>query len=140
MTIINAENTVLGRLASIASERLLRGESIQIINAEKAIITGSRTDVLKRFEHRINLRVKGNPEKGPKLSRRADLLLRRSIRGMLPYKAQRGRAAMKRLKVYIGFPKEFNSAQIETIESIKFKGSKKFVELGEISKLMGARF
>ncbi|MDO8538618.1 MAG: 50S ribosomal protein L13 [archaeon] len=139
MVIIDAENTILGRLASNVSERLLKGETIHIVNAEKAIITGSKVEILKRYEHKINLRVKGNPHKGPKLSRRADLLVRRSIRGMLPYKASRGRSALKRLRVYIGFPKEFQKAEIEAIESIKFKGSKKFVEIGEISKLLGMK-
>jgi len=139
MAVINGEELILGRLASIVSERLLKGESIQIVNAQKLVITGSKTDVLKRFETKINLRVKGNPEKGPKMSRRTDLFVKRSIRGMLPYKSKRGKDAMKRLRVFTGIPKNLAAIKAENIEKIKHKGSKKFLYVEEISKLLGAQ-
>ena len=38
MTVIDATNHVLGRLASIVAERALQGENIDIVNVEKAVI------------------------------------------------------------------------------------------------------
>ena len=40
--IINGEDQILGRLASIVSKKLLEGENIVIVNAEKIVISGSK--------------------------------------------------------------------------------------------------
>ena len=48
VTIIDGEGLVLGRLASTVSKRLLNGEEITIVNAEKIIISGNK-DYLKKM-------------------------------------------------------------------------------------------
>ena len=40
-TIIDATDLVLGRMANQVAKRLLQGEEIQIVNAEKAIVSGT---------------------------------------------------------------------------------------------------
>jgi large subunit ribosomal protein L13 len=42
MKIINAEDTILGRLASYIAKEALKGESFIILNCEKAIISGRK--------------------------------------------------------------------------------------------------
>ena len=44
----------------------------------------------------------GVPRKGPFLPRVADRFVRKKIRGMLPYKTPRGRAAFERIMCFIG--------------------------------------
>ena len=49
MVVINAENAVVGRLASYVAKMALQGEEVIVVNAEKGIITGSREYVLKKY-------------------------------------------------------------------------------------------
>ncbi len=40
-TVVDASGLILGRAASVIAKRLLNGESIVVVNAEKAVVTGS---------------------------------------------------------------------------------------------------
>src|SRR5437867_2632118 len=42
MPVLDATDQVLGRFASIVAKRLLKGEEIDVVNAEKALVTGGR--------------------------------------------------------------------------------------------------
>jgi large subunit ribosomal protein L13 len=136
MNVISAENLVLGRLASNVAKRLLKGEEIIIVNAEKTIITGSRDSILKDYRERRKL---VHPRKGPYYPKSPDRILKRSVRGMIPYKKSSGKEAFKRLKVYQGVPKELSGKEIQTIESAQAAGTVKYITLGEVSKLLGSK-
>lgn len=128
--IINAEGLVAGRLASVVAKRLLRGERVIIVNAEKAIIVGKKKEIIERFKRRLEWKTYYNPEKrGPKIPKRPDLILKRMIRGMLPWKTPRGKEAFKRLRVYIGIPEEFEKANFEDIPEAR----KEFIKLEAIT-------
>ncbi len=116
--VYDAKDKVLGRLASTVAKELLNGKSVAVINAEKAFISGNKLMIAARYKVRLRLQEKENPEHSPYWSRRPDMLVRRIIRGMLPYhKKPSGKAAYKRLRVYSGVPKELNghkAIQVET--------------------------
>ncbi|MBC7129947.1 50S ribosomal protein L13 [Candidatus Bathyarchaeota archaeon] len=134
-TIINADGLILGRMASIIAKRLLNGEKIIVVNAEKAIISGKKKS--KVLEAKEFLEV-GHPRKGPIHYRRPDRIIRRTIRGMLPYKQPKGKQAFKRLKVFLGVPEEFRNLKMETLEEAhakKLKGP--YFTLGEFAKEIG---
>ena len=138
MILVNGENVVMGRLASFVAKKAIEGEQVTVVNAEKAIITGSKEDAMKKLKVKLSLGGKGNPEKGPKFSRMPDQILRRSVRGMLPWKSTRGKEAYRKVHVYIGIPEEFDGKKFEEVPS---KGeSRKSVELGAICKLLGAKW
>jgi ribosomal protein uL13 len=86
------------------------------------------------------MKAKGNPAKGPKHERMPDKMLRRAIRGMLPHKKAKGREAFKKIKVFIGIPEEYANAKLTEVTEAEFKGAKKYCTLGEISKLLGAKW
>ncbi|RJS84717.1 50S ribosomal protein L13 [Candidatus Bathyarchaeota archaeon] len=111
-TIINADGLILGRMASHVAKRLLNGEKVIIVNAEKAIISGKRLSILR--EKHDSLQV-GHYRKGPLHPRRPDRIVKRVIRGMLPRKKPRGKEALKRLRVYIGIPKNYEGKEMEKI-------------------------
>ena len=139
--IINGEGHVLGRLASVTSKSLLNGEEVIILNAEKIIITGSKDWAYAKYKQRVDRASISNPrDLGPKYPRRPDDIFRRTVRGMLPYKKSKGRSAYKGLKAYVGIPEEFADAEIENVPEAQFNNLKKGIELGEISKLLGATF
>jgi len=131
--IVDAEGAILGRLSSRVAKMLLKGEDIIIINAEKAVVSGNPKAVIKRFVER---RERGYPSKGPFYPRYPDRILRRAVRGMLPYKKDRGRKAFKRLRVYINNPKNLKGEKIsKTSEQLRIK----YITLEEISKELGAK-
>jgi len=138
-TIIDASGHVVGRLASQVAKRLLNGEKIVIVNAEKAVIIGSRKSIIDKYMKKLEWRTYYNPEKrGPKIPRRPDTILKRSIRGMIPYKKTRGREALKRLKVYIGIPEKYSKSLFITLDVAKKDLEKyDYITLGELSKAIG---
>ena len=44
VTVIDGDGLLLGRLASMVARRAMSGEEIAIVNAEKAVISGSRAE------------------------------------------------------------------------------------------------
>lgn len=137
--IVDATGLVMGRLASVAASRLLAGEEINIVNAEKAIITGNREGIYADYGHS---RTRGSRERGPYFPRRPEMILKRTVRGMLPYKLKRGRDAMSRLRVYVGVPREFKGMQFEQPEGAKMRlvSNNRYIELGDLSRRLGANF
>jgi large subunit ribosomal protein L13 len=134
MTIINAEDCVAGRLASFVAKRILKGEDIVVINAEKAMVTGNPKAIEKFFWEKIS---RGDPYHGPFYPKKPENILRRIIRGMLPFKKPRGRNAYRLLKVYRSVPDEFENMESEVIGKAKSKSECKFVYLKDISKKFG---
>ena len=137
VTIINAQGLILGRMASVVAKRLLLGEEIIITNADKCIIIGSKSRIIRDYKAKRKLT---HARKGPKFPRLPDRILKRTIRGMLPYQQPRGRTVYKKLRVYIGVPKEYQNKKAQTIDQAKNVTNEKFLELGEISKYLGASF
>jgi large subunit ribosomal protein L13 len=139
--IIDGEGLILGRLASIVSKKLLDGEEITILNAEKIIISGTKDWAYARYKQRIDRASISNPRRmGPKYPRRPDDIFRRTVRGMLPYKQAKGRDAYKSLKVYLGVPQNFEGQELMQPEEAVPRNVAKSVELGKISQLLGAKF
>jgi len=128
--VIDGKNAVLGRLASYAAKESLKGEEIVILNCDKVIITGNKKDIEKKFEEKRK-RI-GSGQKGPKHSRTSERIVKRCIRGMIPdHRKGRGKEIYKKIKCYIGIPKEFQ--EVEKISSGKERPIK-FIELKKISK------
>lgn len=117
MNIIDAENVVLGRMSTKVAKMLLQGKEVSVVNAEKAIMSGEPSMVAEKYKRRRLQKDKANPEHSPNWPRRPDMLVKRIIRGMLPYKYPRGRAAFKRLRVYMGVPPELSLSKALKIDS-----------------------
>jgi len=136
--IIDANNAILGRLAAYAAKRSLMGATIRIINAEKAVVSGTpKTTVTEaKREHRM-----GVPRKGPYHFRMPDRHVRRVIRGMLPYKTPHGRAAYARVRCYIGVPIELQGQKAVTApgaDASKLPNMKR-VTVGRICEELGGK-
>lgn len=132
-TIVNAENSIIGRLSSIIAKRLLNGENIIIVNADKGLISGKGDFIAAKYLRRWRIKTKSNPLKGPFHPREADKILKRTIRGMLPYHKSRGKEAYHRLVVYKDFPEKFRGNQIEIIpETQKTNPKASYISLGKL--------
>ena len=134
VAIIDAEGAVLGRFCTAVAKRLLNGEEIVVVNSEKAIVTGKKSMLKARYKHEREV---GTYRKGPFFPRMPDRIMKRTIRGMIPYQTSHGRTAFKRLKCYMGVPKEFEGKKSETIKEAK-KQPVDYMTIEELSKFLGA--
>jgi large subunit ribosomal protein L13 len=137
-TVIDASNLILGRLSSIIAKKLLEGEKIIIINAEKAVISGSRRQIIDSYKLRTNKRTITSPWKGPFHYKRPDRIVKRTIRGMLPFKMSKGREAYRRLVVHIGVPDGIKEDSIKRLENAdKSLLKERYITIKELAKELG---
>ncbi|MDP6642027.1 MAG: 50S ribosomal protein L13 [Candidatus Nanoarchaeia archaeon] len=135
--IINAENLILGRFSTIVAKKALMGEAIDVVNVEKAVIVGTKENILDKYKTR---RERGETLHGPYFPRTPDRLVRRTIRGMLPYKQEKGRLAFKRIKCYVGIPEDLKDKKIETLDKAKLSPQKmKFLTIKQLTSYLGAK-
>jgi large subunit ribosomal protein L13 len=109
--IVNGEGLILGRMCSSIAKRVLNGEQIIIVNAEKVVISGKRKSKVAEAKEFLEV---GAPERGPFHSRRPDRIVRKTVRGMLPWRQPKGKSAYKRVKVFIGIPRDLENQSMET--------------------------
>jgi large subunit ribosomal protein L13 len=138
VTIIDGKNAVLGRLASIVAERIMDGEEIVVVNSESIVITGERDAVFADYKAKVD-RGECKSRKGPFYPRRADLLFKRAVRGMIPWMTTSGRDAYRRLHVFVGVPKQFADSEIAVEEQAMKKITGKYTTLGAVAKFLGSK-
>jgi large subunit ribosomal protein L13 len=133
--IINAEGLILGRMASKVAKKLLNGEEVIIVNAEKSVLSGKRKSKVAEAKQFLEV---GAPERGPFHYKSPDRILRKTVRGMLPFKQPKGKSAYKRLKVFMGVPDELRDKKMDTLteaQAVKLKGP--HFSLAELAKEVG---
>jgi large subunit ribosomal protein L13 len=133
--LVNADGLILGRMASKVAKCLLNGEEVTILNAEKAILSGKRKSKVAEAKEFLEV---GAPERGPFHYRRPDKIVRKTVRGMVPFKQPKGKNAFKRLKVFMGIPKDFQDLQLVTLDeakATKLKGP--HMTLAELAREIG---
>ncbi|MDR0303541.1 MAG: 50S ribosomal protein L13 [Chitinispirillales bacterium] len=111
--VVDAENVVLGRLASKLAYILMgknkvnyspnqdHGDYVIVINAEKVALTGNKEETKTYFRHS---RYPGGEKIRPyKVQRELDasVIIKKAVHGMLPKNA-RGKAIERKLFVYAG--------------------------------------
>ena len=131
--VVDARDCILGRVASEVAQKALAGESVAIVNAEHAVITGSDEDVMSVYRKRVDV----GSDRGPYYPKRPDRLFKRAVRGMLPYKKPKGRDALERVRVYVGNPYDEDGEVLEGT-SLDRLSNIKFISLGEVSEKLGA--
>ncbi|MBX0294493.1 50S ribosomal protein L13 [Haloarcula nitratireducens] len=131
--VVDARDCIMGRVASEVAEKAMNGDSVAVVNAERAVITGREEQIVEKYQKRVSI---GN-DNGYFYPKRPDGILKRSIRGMLPHKKTRGREAFENVRVYVGNPHDEDGEIVEGT-SLDRLSNIKFVSLGEISEQLGA--
>ena len=134
-TLINAEGLIVGRMASQVAKKLLNGEKVIIVNAEKAVISGKKKSKVAEAKEFLEV---GAPMRGPFHYRRPDRILRKTVRGMLPFKQPKGKTAFKKLKVFMSVPEDLRDQPMITVKeanAAKLKGP--HFTLAELAKEIG---
>ncbi len=139
MKVYDGKEMILGRLAALAAKDALQGEEVRVVNCESVLISGKKVNTFQQQKERYGRR--GYPLKAPTLSRVPDRFVRRTIRGMLPWRQARGREVYKHVMCYVGVPAEFAGEQL--IKPKKALGSKlptlNYVTVREVCKHLGGK-
>jgi large subunit ribosomal protein L13 len=133
MAVIDGKNLILGRMGTEIAKRALLGEKIDIVNCEEVIITGDKKEIIQRYKEKV---ARGNPQKGPFFQKRPDKFVRRAIRGMIPYKQEKGKKAFKNIMCYLGVPEELAEKKPESLDNAKITKGKilKYITVGNLCK------
>lgn len=135
VALVDADGLILGRMASKVAKRLLNGEEVIVVNAEKSVLSGKKKSKVAEAKQFLEV---GAPERGPFHYRRPDRIVRKTIQGMLPIKQPKGKTAFKRLKVFMGVPEDFKGQKTDTFaeaQAAKLKGP--HFTLAELAKEVG---
>ncbi len=135
VVIVNAEGLILGRMASKIAKKLLNGEEVTIVNAEKIVLSGKRKSRIAEAKEFLEV---GAPKRGPFHYRRPDRMVKKTVGGMLPIRQTKGKTALSRLRVYMGIPEELKNEKMGTFieaQAVTLKGPS--ITLGELAKEIG---
>lgn len=125
--VVDAENKVLGRLASEIAARLRgkhkptfstfidNGDFIIVTNADKIQLTGNKWDAKKYYRHTGYMGGLKEDSARELLAKHPTDLLLNAVKGMLP-KNRLGRAQLKKLKVYTGAEHPHAAQQPEVLD------------------------
>ena len=135
---IDATQLIVGRFATVAAKKALLGEDVTIVNCENAVLTGAKRMVINKYRRKYEM---GIPSKGPFLHRNPERFVKRIIRGMLPYKQNKGKTAFKRIMCHTGVPDDMQNEKFETIEGANIKKipNLKFITVKDLCKELGAK-
>ena len=134
MIVIDGTDYIFGRLASKIAKKALEGEEIHLINAEKIVIKGDPQVLSHKYLERRRYKNKANPENSPKWPKVPHMLVKRMIRGMLPWRTARGKEAYKRILVYTQNPKNLTATDFE---SEKYDGIARHMTINGLCKKLG---
>jgi large subunit ribosomal protein L13 len=139
MKIYNGEGMILGRMAAVIAKASLLGEEVNVVNCEKMVVSGKKTNTVAQEKQKRDR--KGYPLKSAKFSRLPDRYVRRTIRGMVPWKQARGKEAYKRVMCYVGIPAGLADKEMITIKeaSMKKLPTLKYITVGEVCKRLGGK-
>lgn len=129
--LIDGKNAVMGRLASYIAKQALLGKDVIIINSNEVIITGRKEDIFRKYSELI--KKGGSSQKGPKISRTPERILKRVVRGMVSHKQGRGLDALKKVKCYNEMPEQYKDSK--KIVAGKEKHGK-YITLKELCRLL----
>jgi len=141
VVIVDCYGHLLGRLASIIAKELLNGQRVVLVRCEELNISGSLFRNKEKFARFVRKVTSTNPTRGPWHYRSPSKILWRVIRGMIPHKTERGKAALDRLKTFEGIPHPFNRLKRQVIpaafKNLRLRPGRKFCRLGDLASESG---
>jgi len=136
--VVDATDHVAGRLSSQVAKLLIKGNRVSIVNCDKIMISGTRSNIISEYREFLEINSINHWKHGPKHPRRPDTIMKKMIRGMLPKEKPSGKEAHKRLRTYIGSPKE-----VKSLKKIKFekamirKSASNYITMADLGRTVG---
>merc|ERR1711959_305066 len=137
LTVIDARDHLLGRLASFVAKEALLGQKIVVVRCEELVISGSHIRNKLKLLMKRNKRMNTNPRKGPFHHKSPADMFMRVVRGMLPHVWYRGSAAFQRVKAVEGVPDPFGQIKKmvvpDALRITRLKPGRKYSNLGKLA-------
>ena len=140
--VIDAKGHIMGRLAAVIAKELLNGQRVIVVRVEKLVLSGSLFRKQTEYMEFLSKTSSKNPKRGgPYHYKSPSKLFWRSIRGMIPHKGPRGKAALERLKVFEGMPYPYSHVKKtcvpKALKTLRLGANRKFCLLKQISHHAG---
>ena len=137
--VVDTTDHIAGRLSSHVAKLLIQGHRVTLVNCEKIMYSGTRDNLIDEYKAFLEINSIIHPKHGPVHYRRPDTMITKMIRGMLPFdRKPSGKEAHKRLRAYIGSPKELKSLEKVQFEKAKIKkSSSNYTTMGELGRVIG---
>ena len=137
---VDGTDHILGRLSSWIAKKVLLGQKVVVVNAQNILVSGKKRSLIEAYLVKRRRATHTNPTRGPMFPRFPDRILRRTIRGMLPWKTTSGRLAYRRVSAFLEVPEKFADIEFTTIDVAKKRLSQNYITVGELSENLGWRY
>lgn len=142
--LIDGRGHLLGRLAAIIAKTILQGNKVIVVRSEQLNISGNFFRNKLKFMSFLRKRCNVNPARGPFHFRAPSKILWKTVRGMIPHKTQRGKDALRRLKVYEGCPPPYDRRKRVVVPGAMrvmcLKPGRKYCHVGRLSHEVGWKY
>lgn len=144
VVVIDGKGHLLGRLASLVAKQLLNGQKIVVVRCEALNISGEFFRNKLKYHDYLRKATRYNKSKGPFHFRAPSRILYKAIRGMIPHKTARGKAALERLKVFEGVPPPYDKKKRvvvpQALRVLRLKPGRKYTTVGKLSSAVGWKY
>jgi large subunit ribosomal protein L13 len=120
--VVDATDHIAGRLSSNVAKLLLKGNRVSIVNCDKIMISGTRSNIISEYRDFLEINSINHWKHGPKHPRRPDTIMKRMIRGMLPKEKTSEVKSLKKIK--------FEKAMIK-------KSASNYTTMAELGRTIG---
>ncbi|EFO20746.2 60S ribosomal protein L13a [Loa loa] len=142
--VIDGKDHLLGRLASVIAKQLLLGQKIIVVRCEDIAISGNFHRSKLKFMSFLRKRCNVKPARGPYHFRAPSRIFWRTVRGMLPHKTHRGKAALLRLKAFDGIPQPYDRVKRQVhpaaLRHLALKPRRKYCTVGRLAHEVGWQY
>merc|ERR1712088_936130 len=142
--VIDGRGHLLGRLCSIVAKFILNGNKVVVVRCEGINMSGNFYRNKLKYLKFLRLRCNVKPLRGPFHFRAPGKIFWRTVRGMVPHKSERGKAALKRLQCFEGVPPPYDKKKKMVIPSalkvLRLKHGRRFCVLGRLGHEVGWKY
>jgi len=135
---------MFGRLAATVAKAALQGNRVIVLRAELINLSGNFYRNKLKYLSFLRKRCNVNPKRGPFHYRAPSEIFKRAVRGMVPHKTQRGKDALRRLKVFEGMPPPYDKKKRvvvpQSMRIMCLKPGRKYCYLGRLSTEVGWKY
>merc|ERR1711872_213333 len=135
---------MFGRLASIVAKLILNGNKVVVVRCEGINISGNFYRNKLKYLDFLKKRCNVLPSRGPFHFRAPGKIFWRCVRGMVPHKTERGKAALKRLQTFEVVPPPYDKKKRMVIPSalkvLRLKHGRRFCSLGRLGHEVGWKY
>lgn len=134
----------MGRLASIVAKELLDGQKVIVVRCEEMNVSGEFFRNKLKYHDYLRKATNFNKARGQFHFRAPSRIFYKALRGMIPHKTPRGKAALERLKVFEGVPPPYDKKKKvvvpQALRVLRLKPGRKYTTLGQLSSSVGWKY